>query len=194
MLKRTTAVAIAMLIAITAGPVAAQTCSVGVYSDADASGNLVSPIVGEPFDVYVILLTEGLANAAGYTLVAGGSQALLPIGASYGFEGIGINIPNDGQNPFLSGQNVGLGECAIGFGGTPLIVAKYSFLALTADGQASFTVTGNPESSSLDPAFPVVSDCQGILRSCDVGPALTVELPVSSTSESFGAVKGLYRN
>ena len=200
MLKRTTAVAIAIMIAMVAGPVAAQTCSVGLYSDASGSSSLVSPTVGVVFDVYAILFTEGLANAVGYTLVPDLGPDLLATGATYGPNGGGINIPNDSSDPIFSGQNVGLGVCAVGFDGVPIQVAKYSFVALgpnvgPASGvAATIGVTGNARSSDLDPTVPVVSDCNGNLSSCDIGPSLVIEPPVSEGAESFGAVKSLFRN
>jgi hypothetical protein len=194
MLKRTTAATIAILIAMVASPVAAQTCTLGVYGDADGTSGFVSPIVGEVFDAYVVMFYEGLANGVGYTLLLQGGQDLLPAGSSFGEGGIGLNIPNDTLNPTFSGANVGLGQCAIGFNGNAIVVARYSFVAIGVQGAATFSLTGNARSSDLDPAFPVFSDCLGVIQTCDVGPALTVETPVSGETESFGAVKSLYRN
>jgi hypothetical protein len=194
MLKRTTAVAIAILIAMIASPVAAQTCTLGVYGDADGATGFVSPVVGELFDVYVVMFYEGLANGVGYTLLLQGGPDLLSAGATFGEGGIGLNIPNDVNDPTFSGANVGLGTCAIGFNGNALVVARYSFVAIGVNGAATFSLTGNSRSSDLDPAFPVFSDCLGVISSCGVGPALTVEAPVANETESFGAVKSLYRN
>lgn len=198
MLKRTTAVAIAIMIAMVAGPVAAQPCTVGLYTDASGSSSLVSPTVGVAFDVYVVLFTEGLANAVGYTLVPDLGPDLLSIGVTYGPGGGGINVPNDPSEPISGGSNVGLGVCAVGFNGLPIEVAKYSFVAIGPNvgtsGAATIGLTGNPLSSDLDPTVPVISDCLGVLRSCDIGPSMVIEPPVSGEAESFGAVKSLYRN
>lgn len=192
MLKMTTAVAIALIVAFAAGPVAAQTCSIGVYGDAAGSESLVSPVVGEPFDVYVVMFLEGLANGVGYTLVGNDLDDFLTVGASYGVGGGGLNIPNAAGDEYFGGSNVGLGQCAVGFNGSPIGVAKYTLVALTSTREASLTVTGNPNSSSLDPAFPVFSDCNGVIGSCDIAPSLTIELPVSDDNASFGAVKSLF--
>ena len=193
MLKMTTVAAIAILIALAASPVAAQTCTIGVYGDAAGTESLVSPVVGETFDVHVVMFLEGLVNGVGYTLVGQNLQDFIPVGAAYGPGGGGLNFPNDSNDEFFSGSNVGLGECAVGFNGVAIQVAKYTFLTLTASGvEASLTVTGNERASDLDPTFPVYSDCNGVIAACDIGPALTVEAPVSDASESFGAVKSLF--
>lgn len=194
MLKRTMAVTIAILIAVAAGPVAAQTCTLGVYGDAEGTASFVSPIVGEPFDIHVVMFIEGLVNGVGYTLTVDGGVDLFSAGASYGPASGGLNFPNDPNDPVFSGQNVGLGVCAIGFNGFPVLVATYSFIATSPDAATTFGVTGNPQSSSLDTTLPVYSDCEGVIQTCEVGPSLTVEAPVDTESESFGAVKSLYRN
>ncbi len=194
MLKRTMAVTIAILIAVTVGPVAAQPCTLGVYSDTEGTANVVSPVVGETFDIHVVMFLEGLTNAVGYTLTVDGGVDLFAAGSSFGPDGGGLNFPNDPNDPVFSGQNVGLGACAIGFNGFPILVASYSFVATSPDAATTFGVTGNPRSSSLDTTLPVYSDCQGVVHTCDVGPSLTVEAPVDTESESFGAVKSLYRN
>lgn len=193
MLKMTTVVAIALALTFAANPVAAQ-CTVGVYGDAAGTEGLVSPVVGETFDVYVVMFLEGLANAVGYTLVGENLGDFAFIGASYGAGGGGVNFPNDNSDAIFGGSNVGLGECAIGFNGVPIVVAKYTVLAVSASGglDASLSVIGNPRSSVLDPAFPVYSDCGGVESSCGIGPSLAIETPVSGDSESFGAVKSLF--
>lgn len=193
MLKMTTVVAIVLSLTLAANPVAAQ-CTLGVYADAAGTEGLVSPVVGETFDVYVVMFLEGLANAVGYTLVGNNLSDFVFLAATYGDGGGGVNFPNSQSDPYFGGSNVGLGECAIGFNGFPLVVAKYTVLALsaTAGVEASLTVTGNAQSSGLDPAFPVYADCNGVEASCGIGPSLAIETPVSGDSESFGAVKSLF--
>lgn len=51
-------------------------------------------------------------------------------------------------------------------------------------------VLANPDS---DPELPVVSDCNGMLHSCEIGPSLVVGV-VPTESHSFGTVKSLYSN
>lgn len=193
MLKMTTVVAIALSLALAANPVAAQ-CTLGVYADAAGTEGLVSPVVGETFDAYVVMFLEGLVNGVGYTLVGENLGDFAFIGAVYGSDG-GVNIPNEQNAPYFGGSNVGLGECAIGFNGFPIVVAKYTVLALSANNtvlDATLSVTGNARASDLDPTVPVYSDCNGVEISCGIGPSLAIETPVSGDSESFGAVKSLF--
>lgn len=191
MLKTMTA-AFAIAIALVASPASAQ-CTLGVYAEEDGTGAFVSPIVQETFDVYVVMFLEGLATGVGYTLDITGGQDLLPIGASYGSGG--LNFPNDPANEYFGGSNVGLGECAVGFNGRPIVVAQYTFLALGVNGSATFGLSGNAGASDLDPAGgPVFSTCAGEIQYCGVGPALTIETPVNTEQGSFGAVKGLFSN
>lgn len=185
MLKRTMAVVFALALAMTAGPVAAQTCSVGVFADAGATSSSVQPVEGQDFDVYVILFAESLADAVSYSLVTPGLNVdFFQSGAEFGPTGDGINIPN-------AGENVGLGECAVGFNGNPIVVAKYTFFVFSPTaGGSSISVSGGNE----DPARPVFSNCSGGLIPCDIGASVTVEQPVAVESKSFGAVKSLFSN
>jgi hypothetical protein len=183
MFKRTMAVAIAITIAAEFAT-AQVPCSVGLYADAGATSSVVTPDLFETFDVYVVLFVEGLANAVSYGLQADGLGTDYELlGALYGPDGEGLNIP-------LDGENVGLGTCAIGFNGAPIVVTKYSFFQINALAPTtSMSVVGGRE----DPDFPVFSDCTGQLTACVVGPTLTVDNAVSGDSDSFGAVKSLFR-
>ena len=184
MFKRTMAVAIAL--AMSAGSVAAQSdCTLGVYANEEASSSVVTPSVNSSFDVYVVLFAENLANAVSYRLLAEGlGTDYIQVGAEYGPSASGINIP-------FNGENVGLGECAIGYNGFPIVVTKYSFFQLNpAALTTSIGVTGGNE----NPDFPVFSTCSSDLITCVSGPSLTVDNAVSTESESFGAVKSLFRN
>lgn len=188
MLKRTMAATLAIMIALVAGPVAAQVCTVGVYADSEGLTTNFQPIELQAFDVYVVLFVESTVTAVGYSLNIVDGAGLLAGGVTYGRDGMGLNVPTAG------GENVGLGECAVGFIGRPVVVAKYSFLPLATATAATFSVSGNPDASSLDPTFPAYSNCQGLVDVCQIGPSLTVEAPVDNDSESFGAVKSLYNN
>lgn len=184
MFKRTMAVAIAL--AMSAGSVAAQTtCSVGAYANEEASSSVVTPAANSNFDVYVVLFAENLANAVSYRLVAEGlGTDYIQVGAAYGPSGTGINI-------VFNGENVGLGECAIGYNGFPILVTKYTFFQLdVAAPSTSISITGGNE----NPDFPVFSTCTSDLITCDSGPSLTVDNAVSTENDSFGAVKSLFRN
>ncbi len=187
MLKRTMAVVIAIAIAMIAGPVAAQTCTVGVFADANGTSNLIQPVEGQTFDFYVVLFVEDVANAVSYRLVAPGTANgdLFILSTAWGPTGSGINIAT------ANGENVGLGECAIGFNGLPIVVAKYTALAAVGAAPGTISVTGNADE---DPNFPVYNSCQGVKSPCGIGQTLTVEGPVATESTSFGAVKNLYHN
>jgi hypothetical protein len=184
MFKKSMAIAIAL--AMSAGSVVAQTpCSVGVYADRDGLSSVVTPVALSNFDVYVVLFAESLANAVSYRVVAEGlGTDYIQVGAEYGPTGDGLSI-------VFNGDNVALGECAIGYNGVPILVAKYTFLQLdVAAPSTSISVTGGNE----DPEFPVFSTCNSLLISCESGPSLTVDNAVSTENDSFGAVKNLFRN
>lgn len=186
MFKRTMAAAAAIALAVTAGSVAAQVpCTVGVYANSDAASSVVTPDLNETFDVYVVLFAESLANAVSYSLVADGlGTDYFQVSVSYGPEGTGINIP-------LDGENVGLGQCVVGYNGFPIVVAKHTFFQFNQFAPTtSIAVAGGRE----DPDFPVFSDCSGVLSPCVIGPTLSVDNAVSGDSDSFGAVKSLFRN
>lgn len=186
MFKRTMAAAFAIALAMSAGSVAAQTpCTVGVYANEGASSTVVAPAANSNFDVYVVLFAESLADAVSYRLVAEGlGTDYVQVGATYGPDGTGLNIP-------FNGDNVGLGICAVGYNGFPIVVTKYTFFQLNPLAQTTtISVSGGNE----DPEFPVFSNCQGGLFPCVIGPALTVDNVVSTDAESFGAVKSLFRN
>jgi hypothetical protein len=184
MFKKSMAIAIAL--AMSAGSVVAQTpCSVGVYADRDGLSSVVTPAALSNFDVYVVLFAESLANAASYQVVAEGlGTDFIQVGAVFGPTGDGLSI-------ILDGYNVALGECAIGYNGAPILVAKYTFLQLdVAAPSTSISITGGRE----DPDFPVFSTCSGVLITCESGPSLTVDNAVSTENDSFGAVKNLFRD
>jgi hypothetical protein len=186
MFKRTMAVAFAIALAMSAGSVAAQTpCTVGVYANEGASSSVVAPAANSNFDVYVVLFAESLADAVSYRLVAEGlGTDYVQVAAAYGPDGEGFNIP-------FNGENVGLGVCAVGYNGFPLVVTKYTFFQINpAAPSTSISVAGGNE----NPDFPVFSNCQGLLSPCVIGSSLTVDNVVSSDAESFGAVKSLFRN
>jgi len=189
MLRRTMIAVVAILIAMSAGSVMAQSCTVGVYGDADATVGFVQPIEGQNFDVYVILFAENLASAASYSLdIPNLNVDLFNLVTTYGPSGGGINLPS------ANGENVGLGECAIGFGGAPLVVARHTMLMLPLlyDGaQRSISVGGNCDEDCNN---PVMSSCSGVLSTCDAGATLLVDGVIATQSASFGAVKSLFSN
>lgn len=184
MLKKTMAVVFAIAIAMTAGSVGAQTCSLGVYADAEGTVNVYQPRTGDAFDVYVVLFVENAVNAVSYDLaVPGLNNEIFIQSTAFGPQGGGFSITTS------NGENVGLGECAIGFGGLPIVVADYTMLMPVAAPERTLSILPNPDEST---EFPVINDCANQLSPCGIGPSLIVETPVATQATSFGAVKSLY--
>lgn len=184
MLKRTMAVVFAIAIAMTAGSVGAQTCSIGVYADADGTVNVYQPRTGESFHVYVVLFVENVVNAVSYDLaVPGLNDEIFIQNLAFGPQGEGFSITT------ANGENVGLGECAVGYNGLPIVVADYTMLMPVASPERTLSILPNPDESS---ELPVINDCGNVLSTCEIGPSLIVETPVATQATSFGAVKSLY--
>ncbi len=186
MLKRTMAVGLALALALTAGSAAAQQCSIGAYADRDGTVGLFQPTEVQAFPVYVVLFSEDTINAAAYDIEFPDENSTLFVsGITYGPNASGINVITPG------GNNVGLGECAIGFTGLPVVVTCYDVLVTAANPGGSINVLPNPDVDG-DVTRPQYATCQGLVKPCDVGPSLTIEPPIATRSESFGAVKSLY--
>jgi hypothetical protein len=182
MLKRTMAAVFALALALTAGSALAQQCTVGVYADAAGSDNFFTPIQGQSFNMYVVLHVEDLVDGVGpYDLdIPGLNVELFQFGQGYGPSSSGISINDPG-----GGYNVGLGECAIGFGGLPVLVeTRTLFFPFHPQGQRTISIVGDPDYST----------CPGVVKNCDVGPGLFLDSVVGTTAESWGAVKSLYGN
>jgi len=184
MFKRTMMVVFAMLVVMAAGSASAQ-CTVGVYADANGTMNTFQPTQGQVFHVYVVLFTENALNAVSYAIDIPGLGTDLLLGGAIGFgpSGNGFNVHE------ATGENVGLGECAIGFSGLPVVVADYPLVFLIPGAARNVTVLPN---ISVDPTFAQVNTCANQLITCDLGPSLMVDAPVANESTSFGAVKSLY--
>ncbi len=119
MFKRTMMVVVAMLVVMAAGYAAAQ-CTVGVYADANGTVSSFIPTQGTNFHIYVVLFAENAVNAVAYDLdLPGLNTEIFIISQTYGPSGGRFNVSE------ATGNNVGLGECAIGFGGLPILVTDY---------------------------------------------------------------------
>lgn len=165
----------------------AQGGSLGVYADPDGTISEIVPEVGVPFNIYVVLFEEAIVNAVAYKLeIPGLNNDIFIQGVTYGQGGIGINIPNSG------GENIGLGECAIGFSGAPILVATYQ-LVMTVSPEPVRTIEIKPNVLA-DPDTPIYSDCQGFLHPVPVGPSLKVgNGTVQIQERSWGGIKAVYR-
>jgi hypothetical protein len=186
MLKRTMAVGLALVLALT-GTAVAQNCSIGVYANADGTGNTVLPTEVQAFNFYVVVFTENVVNAAAYSLVNPDPANFFTIGSVYGPSGNGISITTPG------GENVGLGECAIGVGGLPVLVTCYTALVTSSFAGGSVCVVANTDQDpSTNPNEPQVNLCTDDLMECVSGNCLLVEPPIATEAASFGAIKALY--
>lgn len=188
MLRKTMAAVFALALALTAGTSNAQ-CVLGVYSDAAGTSNVqAGHRNGDEFHFYVILFTEDLADAVGYSIdIPGLNTDIFVTGTAYGPTGAGVNFSS------ANGENVGLGDCYPGYNGTPLIVADYTAVQPFWTQNKVITLGPNPDSGGSTTA-PVYSNCQGDLLPCDNNPSLLLEGPVATESSSFGQVKALYSN
>lgn len=185
MLKKTMAVVFAIAIAMAAGSAGAQ-CTLGVYADANGSGSVLEPTAGEPFHVYVVLFTENVISAVSYGLdIPGQGTDVFVQSKVFGPTGDGFSITTS------NGENVALGECAVGFGGAPILVADYTLIMSPTASAQELNVVANPDE---DPNFPVINDCNSVLSTCEGSVSLQLTEPVATDATSFGAVKSLYNN
>lgn len=200
MLRRTMALALALSLTLVAGTALAQpACSIGVYADPAGTVGLFQPTEVQAFTVYVVAFTEDVINAAAYQISfpdlftpANPLGTFFVTGAAYGPSGLGLEVP-PGLSAGDTNETVGLGECAIGFGGNPVVVAAYNCI-VTGTNPGGQVCLGQHDDLFSDPGKAQVNNCTGILRACDLGPCLTVEPPIATESVSFGAVKALYGN
>jgi hypothetical protein len=181
------AVALTLALVLAVGSALAQTYpaqgNLGVYADPLGTTSSVRPTQGQPFDIYVVLFTEDVVDAVGYKITFPPDYALMA--QSYGPDGSGLNIDVQG------GSNVGLGTCAVGFGGLPIVAARYTlvYVGTTGGQQPMITLEPLPREGSL-----LYSTCQSVLKAPELGPSLILEDPVPTQEESWGAVKSLYGN
>jgi hypothetical protein len=105
------------------------------------------------------------------------------VGRSSGPGGDGLVIDEPG------GTNVALAECVIGFGGLPVLIDEYVFLALP-----TFVGGPVPVGPNIDQGpVPLYVTCNDLIRDCDVGPtAVITSPPFPNDARSFGAVKSLF--
>lgn len=191
MLKRTMAVVMVLALALTAGSAVAQTCTVGVYADAAGTQNFFTPTQGEAFSIHMVAFVEDFVNAVGpYELIVPNlvtpenpTGDVIALGNFFGPSNSGIAIDDDGTQGGL--YNAGLGECAIGFNAVPIVVETYTlFFPFHPQDQRIVSIVGTPDYST----------CQGVTNSCAVVSDLLLDSVISTTSESWGAVKSLYGN
>jgi hypothetical protein len=185
MLKRTMTAVLTVTLLVTAGSAMAQ-CVIGVYADAAGTVSAIDVFQFQEFDVYVVIHNEASVEGASYALETPPGTAVqqIPHGSGiYGPNGNGLSIVSPG------GENVGFQSCAIGFGGQPVLVARYVSRAfgLQAVG-GEYRVLANPDEG----ASPVHATCNGFLLDCPNLQSLLITGVIATESKSFGAVKSLY--
>lgn len=173
----------------------AQDCFIGVYGDAE--GTQPSLFMAEfltPYSFYVVMHLEGIVNAVAYQLEIpdlydpqdNPSGELFLVNSFYGPQESGINVVTPG------GSNIGLGECAVGFGGLPVAVARYEIMV-----SPLFWPSGPVQlhpNVDADPTAVAYSDCNGNVLPCPGTGSLWIYPPdLAAESESWSAVKSLYR-
>jgi hypothetical protein len=160
-----------------------ETCVLGVYTDAAGTQSTHLPILFSPFDVYVVLHVEWTAGGVAHTIQW--PSHIVAAVVSQGPSGNGIMI----ESP--DGLFIGLGECAIGFQGEPVLVTHYSAIAVAVAGPSTVVLGPN---TAEDPAHPVFADCSEGLYPCPGTVPLQLDGVIGTEDTSFGAVKSLYGN
>jgi len=171
------------LIAFAGSSMAQPACVVGAYTDAAGIESTHTPILNSFFDVFVVMHVEFAVTGLAYSMTW--PSHVLPIEAGYGSDGGGLNVPSSG------GNNVGLGECALGFNNTPIVVAHYRGFTI-APANASKIILGPNTDESL--TSPVYADCADHLLECPGVLDLQLDAVIGTEESSFGAVKSLYGN
>ena len=162
------------------GPSGGQECRLALSDEANEISSHAIPLLFESFDLYVLLYAESTVAGAAYAITWPPYVVASPVG--YGPSALGISI----HGP--SGETVGLGECAVGFGGDPILIAHYQAFVLAWFNATYITLEPN---LSEHPLSPVYADCANRILPCtEVVPFLVGA--VSAGAASFGAVKALY--
>ena len=181
MLKKSIAVVFAIALAMTATVASAQNCNIAAYGDAGGTQSIAQPIEGQTFSVFVVMFTEDTAAAAAYQIdIPGLGVEVFPFARYSGPNGNGLAIDEP------EGTSVALAECAIGFGGLPVLVDEYVFQVLPTYAGGVVNV-----SEHLNQGLSYVT-CNDLIRPCDVGPALLIEPIIPTDATSFSSIKSLY--
>jgi hypothetical protein len=186
MLKKSIAVVFAIALAMTATVASAQ-CTIAAYGDAAGTQSLLSPQLdaqGDTFSMYIVMFAEDTAAAASYKVnIPGLGVDVFIFDRIAGPSGTGLILDEP------TGTNVALTECVYGFFGFPILVEEYvlqPIVGVYAGGQVSV------EANVSQGLTPVYVTCTDIIKSCDAGPALTVNAPVDNEATSFSSIKSLY--
>ena len=177
-----------LLLALTASadPLLAQ-CEIGVYGDPAGLTTMMNAHTqaGVPFSVYVVMFTEDTAAAASYEVhISGLGYELLLWDRIVGPNGNGLIDDEE------TGTNVTLGECAVGYERSPILVEELVLLP-TAYGLCGMMIL---EANLSQGNTPVYVNCSDSIEPCAAGPSFIYCPGLPATSTSFGAVKSLYQS
>jgi hypothetical protein len=187
MLKKSIAVVFAIVFAMTATVASAQMCTVAAYGDPEGTTSLVQPIEGQFFSFFVVMFSEDTLAAAAYKMTVSGENIdVFKQGRIAGPNGLGLFLD---ENPPAVGTNVALGECAIGFGGLPVLIEEYLYFAVSLNYTGTVTLGPN---TNQNPDFPEYVTCTDVQKDCTVGPTLFIAEAIPTDATSFGQIKSLY--
>jgi hypothetical protein len=170
----------------------AQDCIIAPYADPEGTQSWTWPIEEDGlirFSVYIVMFTEDVVAAAAYKLVTvGGDGTFFLQSIAAGPSGIGLILH---ENPASIGVNVALAECVIGFGGLPILVAEYRYLAFPRSFYG--TVVTLEANTNQNPQYPEYVTCNDVQKDCEAGPRLYIQPPDPAEPTSFSSIKSLYR-
>jgi hypothetical protein len=171
--------AVALVIVAMSSTMASAQCTIAAYGDPAGTQSLLSPNE-QFFSVYIVLFAEDTANAAAFNYELTGSGLFLQ-DRIQGPSGNGLFLDE------LVGTNVALGECAIGFGGLPILIEEYQYAAIPG-GSGTVQLSANTNQG----ATPVYVTCNSDIRPCDEGAELIINAVIEASDSSFGSIKSLY--
>ena len=173
-----------------------QDCMIAAYGDPGGTQSIMADDDFEwvhqgdliAFSVYVVLFAEDTVAAAAYKFhfpsmnVEVFMQNRVP-----GPDGQGLILD---EQPRAIGTNVALVECVIGFGGVPVLIERYDFVALWSWNGDRVELEPN---TNQDPDFPQYVTCNDGRKDCAVGPVLIFDLlPLPTDEKSFSSIKSLF--
>ena len=185
---------LAFVILIVAIPTVAvaQDCTIAPYADPEGTQSWMWVFPQDSvteFSVYIVMFTEDVAAAAAYKLVTDGGEGTFFLQTRIaGPRGIGLILD---ENPASIGTNVALAECVIGFGGLPILVEEYRYLAFSYSFYG--TVVTLEANTNQNPQYPEYVTCNDVQKDCDVGSSLYIMPPDPAGLTSFSSIKNLYR-
>ncbi|RKZ09765.1 hypothetical protein DRQ53_08145 [bacterium] len=172
---------------VLASTVQGADCTIAAYGDAAGTVSGFYPDLDPSlplFSFYIVMFAEDSTDAVAYKLNIQSSD-IFPWNIISGPSGEGSFLD---EVPANIGTNVALGECVLGSGGTPILVAEYVYAALGGF-HATVFLSAN---TNQHPESPIYNTCTNVKTPCDVGPLLLIQQFFPTESTSFSAIKSLY--